>query len=146
MCGFLVRGHYPGSELHIYFKYLLQLHILFSYCICLKSCYVTYIVILLSYRHVGYINIMHHDSYVNVAVNIVCCRTCMISCMCFLIHEPLKATSLNDSRCQRASCRPRPAVLMSCFFDRSTETDSIICTQAQTRLATTIPMVRRGNA
>lgn len=48
--------------------------------------------------------------------------------------------------CQCASCRPQLAVLMSCFFDRRTETDSMICTPAQTCLATSIPMVWLGNA
>lgn len=36
--------------------------------------------------------------------------------------------------CQCASRRPCLAALMSCFFDRRTETDSVICTPAQTCL------------
>lgn len=36
---------------------------------------------------------------------------------------------------------PPLAALMSCFFDRRSETDSMICTPAQTCMATSIPMV-----
>lgn len=46
--------------------------------------------------------------------------------------------------CQCASRRPRLAVLISCFFDRLAESDSMICTPAQTRLATSIPTVMAG--
>lgn len=47
--------------------------------------------------------------------------------------------------CQCASCCPRLAVLMPCFFDRRAETDSMICTPAQTCLATSVPVVWLGN-
>lgn len=45
--------------------------------------------------------------------------------------------------CQCVSCRLPPplAAPMSCFFDRRSETDSMICTPAQTCMATSIPMV-----
>lgn len=48
--------------------------------------------------------------------------------------------------CQCASCCPRLALLISCFFDRRTETDSMICTPAQTCPATSVPMIWQGNA